>query len=506
MKKKVWQIRIPTGAALVLLLISIWFTSSLIQSGVITVGQAALDKTPANVIISNITPTSFVVAFTTNGTSASAISVEAPAHPTATFFDQRSKNGGTESFYSHRIIATNLTPNTLYRFTILSDGEKYLLNGLPYEVKTSGKINGKSKITSSVSGKVILPDSLGASDTLVEVTVPGAQKFTSLTDSQGKYSIPLKGLLTSDLKNYANPKSTSIIVLRFLRQDLTSQIRSTIKNSSKVPLTALTYQYDFTTVQTQPEGGTSALSVPANQTPSAGAVSITVPSPSQYFVDVQPQFSGTGVAAKKVTLIIEPGAIKGTTLVGKNGIWTFRPDVNLTAGKYSLRVTSTDSLGLVKSVSQEFGIFGTGSQIAGSGPTPTPTPRPTATPTPVKPTATPTKTPTATPTPVRSTSLSPTIALSPTTTPTTAPSAAPTTTVQPPTATPTTITLISPSPTLLALAPSATSIPTFSPTSQSQKTPGPQITPVPTGSLSTFVLGIVSVLFIAGGVVLLFII
>ena len=54
MKKGLWQKRIPTVAAILLLFGSIWVTTLLIQKQILFIGRATPDKTPQNIVISNI--------------------------------------------------------------------------------------------------------------------------------------------------------------------------------------------------------------------------------------------------------------------------------------------------------------------------------------------------------------------------------------------------------------------------------------------------------------------
>src|SRR3989344_1491448 len=115
MKKGLWSKRMPTIFAFLLLFISIWVTSYLIQTGVIIVGRATPDKTPQNVTIANITDSSFTVAFTTNEKTSGGLSVEEVGKNPYVVFDDRNKKTGLPAqageqneFYSHYITVSEL--------------------------------------------------------------------------------------------------------------------------------------------------------------------------------------------------------------------------------------------------------------------------------------------------------------------------------------------------------------------------------------------------------------
>lgn len=492
MKKRFNQFRIPTAAALVVLFVSIWVSAYLIQQSTNIVGRASGDKTPANVMVSNISDNSFTVTFTTTARANSAISVSSETLEPTTFFDIRNSSSADNSYFSHYINVSNLKPLTMYEFSILSDGQTYLQNGHKYSIKTGPKLIIIPKTTGKVSGKVLLPTGEAAIDTIAITQIQGGQLLSTLTKSNGTFSIPLKFLRSESLNSYYTPTKTTPLSTTFYFQNLTTTVKSTVATAGNLPTTTLSYQYDFSNTQSNVSTASSILKIPQTQV-TAGTVSIQVPQASQSFIDSQPQFRGTGIPAKTVNITIQPGQIKATTQVGLNGIWTYRLANPLDPGSYTLQIVTPDNSGTSKSLSQKFSIFGSGSQIAGSGPTVTPTPRQAAvatlTPTPTrKPTTIPTQTPTPTtialltPTPVQS-------------------GITPTTSLQSPTNTPIptsiAVATVTPAPTLVAIAPTTPA--------QTVTNPTAAPTPAATGSLSTIVLGLASFIFIVGGAALLFI-
>lgn len=459
MRGTLWHKRIPTLFAFVVLFLSIWVTSYLIQSGIIFVGRATPDKTPQNIIISNITENTFTVAFTTNVETVAGVSVEGAGAPFVVY-DNRNRQAGTQKpYFSHYITVSDLSPKTNYQFSIISDGETFLSNGQKYTVQTGDKISGSPPKQDPVVGKVILPEGGPASDTIVELQVTGGQIITDLTNDNGGYIIPTNSIRNSSLAAYLTIGPDEELTLTAFRSDLQTQVKVLFKNASVIPPITLSQKYDFTKVsEGQVSTASSQLKTSQAQT-GFGEVRILTPGPSQSFIDNRPLFRGTALPNKTVKITIESNPITAAVLAGSAGAWSFRPDVALAPGEHKITIISPDRFGIMKTVSQTFSVFASGSQVAQSA----------------TPSATPTITvaPTLTPTPALS--ITPVASISPTVTATIAPVI--------PSPTPTTV---------LALSPTA------APTNP------PVATPAPTGSSSSIALTIFSIALILGGTALLF--
>jgi len=467
--KRLLQLRIPTLAAFLFLLGSLWVITLLIQTQTSFVSKAGPDKEPHNVKFTNITNSSFSIVFTTTTRAVSGISVEdGETSPYVIFDDRDKKTGARNAYYSHHITVSNLKPQAKYNIKILSEGTSYPTDGSYYSVAL-GPLLPKSNQSGNIKGKVLLPDDLSGSDTLVILEVEGGQSLSVLTDNDGNYTVPLSNLRTKDLKSYLKYSSKNA-TLHFFRSDLSSSIKLTTDSLSIPPIT-LSYTYDFTDIsESEVSTGSSIIEIPSTNIPT-GSVKVTNPKPGDSFVDDRPLFQGTALPNSEVRITIESDPVYATVKANSRGAWSFRPAVRLYPGAHTISVSSLDGAGILRTVSVNFSIFAQGSQIAQAGPTVTPTP-PVAT-------ATPTRTPTPTPTKAPSVTTIPTPTVIPTST-----------VVQPsPTLIPTS-TLI-PTPTTIL----ATSIPTKPPT----------ITPPPTGTASTVILTTISFVLILAGVAIFFI-
>lgn len=455
MKRGIWHKRIPTLFALFILFGSIWVTLFLIQTGVIFVGRASPDRIPQNIKSSNITDTSFTVSFTTNDKTAAALSVEdGKTSPYIVFDDRNKKSGKQTEFYSHYITVADLKPETEYQFSIISSGETFLDGERKFLVRTGPRIDLPPPPQKPIVGRVIMPDASPAQDTIIELDVEGGQAISSLTKDSGDYIVPMNSVRTKVLDGYLSVDPAQSLTITFRRQNLKSTIKSLFKDAESLPVVTLKYEYDFTK-KAEEEASTpsSELKAPTPQV-KVGEVRILTPRAGESFVDEKPLFRGTALPNQTVKITIQSEIIKTEVKADVNGVWSFRSDSALPPGQHKITIETVDKFGIIKTLSQDFVVFASGSQVAES--------------------ATPSATPTIT------------ISLSPTQTP------APTVSLAPsisPTQTPTPI---------LSPTPAVSFAPTLTPTNV------PVVTPPPPGSSSSMILTVISVLMIFAGSALLF--
>ncbi len=476
MEKRLWNHRIPTGAALIFLFLAIWVTSFFIQKGVIFVSRASPDKTPQNVVISNVTENSFTVNFTTTSQTVAGVSVEGAGAPFVAY-DQRNKSGGEQSpFFSHYITVSDLSPKTNYRFSVLSDGQTFLNNGDKYTVTTGDKITSPPPTQNPIVGKILLPQGGSSADTIVELHLAGAQNITTLTKSTGDFIIPTNSIRTSTLDKYFTIPQDSEISLTVARADMKTGLKVLFKNAASIPPITLETNYDFTNVSQQVETNNTSSQLKAPIIKQVGgAISILSPKPSESFIDAQPLFRGTALPNQNVKIVIQGAPPSIIVKSDNNGIWSYRPTSAIPSGQHKITIQTVDKTGITKSLAASFTVFSAGSQVAQSA-TPSATPIVTATPT-IAPTATPTIVPTG-------------VTITPTTTVT---SITPTITTTP-TASSTPILTATPT-----IVPTATMIPTAIPTEKPVV-----VTPPPTGSNSSIALTVISAVLILAGSALLF--
>jgi hypothetical protein len=456
MKKGLFQKRIPTAFAFIILISGLFVTAFLVQIGIFTSSQATPNEEPQNVSVSNITNNSFTVTFTTLDPTLSAVQINNPDSPSVAF-DIRDTQGN-QAYINHFITVTNLKPNTQYKFTLLSNGDEYTDNGNLYTATTANGDAPSSGSKYTLSGKVIMPNGEDASDVLLNITIPNAAPISAITNNQGEYFIP-----TYLVRNISHDQILTLVPntnidLSAKKGDLTSNIVYTYTPSSEIPTITLSSNYSFIAGNEEENlsSQSSLLAIPTGK--KTAQILIISPKNGQTYTDEKPQFKGTALPNSLVTLSTEPDLINVQIRTDPNGNWAYRPAVSLTQGTYTIKLQATDLNGGTKTAASSFTILASGSQIAENA------------------------TPSAKPTPTQS------IVSTPMPTPTVLPTASATT---------------APTPTIVSVTPimSPTPMPTVT-----TVTPIPPSQPLPpTGSISQSIfLTSISILFIVSGSILLF--
>ncbi len=418
MNKKLWEHRIPTIPALILVVISLYFTLGLLKNNVFTRTNANADTEPNNVTIGNITDTSFTVGFTTNVNTVAQISINKPDGQEILIYDNReTKTVGQLSTLSHIFTVKNLSANTKYFFTILVNGKLYSNQGSQYTVTTGMTLSATPYSYASLKGFVIGQNNTKAADTLIVVKPQGGQTLLGITDNTGSYSIPINQVRTEQLNQFLMISKTTQMSLQALQTTNSSTITMSYPQNGAVPPVTLTENYSFSPPTPSSESAYSIFSLPTPAEVNKGKISITVPVNNQSFIDTQPLFQGTALPNQKVSISIHTTPLTAEVLTDAHGNWSFRPNFPLSPGQHTISIQTMNALGFQQTVTSSFSIFPSGSQVIQSAtpsatptftPTPTPTTAPTATPTQMV-TPTPTQTITASPTPTPTSTPIPTI-------------------------------------------------------------------------------------------------
>ncbi|MDO8270141.1 MAG: hypothetical protein Q7T54_05745, partial [Candidatus Levybacteria bacterium] len=166
MKKGLFNRRIPTVIALVILTVIVGISTLLIQSGVFYVGKAAPDTQPQNFAITNITDTSFTATFTTTGLVDAVLSINSASTGNSITLDDRDKKTGAQNkYYSHHITVPNLSVETTYIFKLIVGGKEY--QGSNYTARTAKTITSAPPSQNPLFGRVLLPDGSTGTDSIV---------------------------------------------------------------------------------------------------------------------------------------------------------------------------------------------------------------------------------------------------------------------------------------------------------------------------------------------------
>lgn len=419
MHPKAQQRRIPTILAFILLAVGVVVTTFLVQQGVFIVSQATPDRTPQNVVVSNISPSSFTVSFTTSDPTLGGIRLVTDEREQV-FLDDRSDN---QDRVSHYITVDGLESARDYQFSVISNQKDYYSDDEEsfYSVKTAPSITpSSSSPDTSLSGKVLFPDGRAEEGVVVVLQSDESQAISALTDEEGLFTFPLEEVRTTELSDYYFFSETDSLNLDFYLGDLHSYVRTFY--TTNLPTVTLSQDYNFTRDEDEVTATNSAEFVVPSPFQTFQGLSITSPQEGADLIDRQPLISGTAAPDTQVIIELDPSNVKSGIFSDGSGSWEYRTDFPLPQGENVATVTGIDENGLSRQLSVSFNVFPSGSQVtqvATPSATPTDTP-PTPTHT-VAPTIAPTVTPTPTPLPVGGegdeASATPTVNVTPTSAP-----------------------------------------------------------------------------------------
>ncbi len=388
MKTSFWGKRIPTLLGLLIISIAIGTTTFLIGKPTFFTGNASPTSTPSQVRITNISDSGFSVSYMTDSYILGTVNIGKDKNLGQVVTDSKDQ-GKVKDHKIHNFTVQNLSPSTKYFFSITSGQDTYLNNGAPYEVTTGPELASK-KGAGFIVGKVVNSDSQMPKEGVVFATTQGAQTLSSDIKPDGSYTISLEGLRSEDFLTIFDLQNNSQIKLLIVTDSGTSNVVMFSKNVNSVPTVIIGHNYDFSN-----EEGIASPSASLGKFPTVpvgkiqNGPKIISPSDGQSIKDNRPLFSGTALPNNKVTIIINSSQTIQTQVVSDSGgNWSFRPSTALAPGQHSITITSIDSSGIVRTITQNFTIV---QVVEAASPTPTPTPSPSLTPV-----------PSATPTPVTS--------------------------------------------------------------------------------------------------------
>jgi len=485
MKKGLFNRRIPTIAALLVLVAVIGISTLLIQSGLFYVGKAAPDPTPQNFLITNVTDTSFTAMYTTTSINEGVIKINNSEIGNSLILDDRDKKSGIKKKYSsHHITIHNLKANTEYSFSLVSEGKEF--TDPNYKGRTGSVISTSPPAQNPIFGKVLMPDGQNATDTLVTAKTNSSQIISAVTDSKGEFILPTNSLRNQLFVDYFRLSNETVINIEALRSLMKTQVTATFLSAQNLPPITLLQKYVFTQLSEENVQQEAKFTFSVADR-SSNSITISNPEQQEVFTDLRPNFSGTAPIGSTVSVVVT-GVFTKQILTSRNGEWSTRNDSDFQPGKYTIKATTKGPDGKSIEVTSQFTILPQGSQILADQLMPTTkiTPSPT-----IKPSATPTIT-TIVPTTIPTTTNTP----SPTITPT------PLTAVSPtlPTASPTPL---QPSPTPLTATATPTPLSTINPTIYLTPTNLPPIAK-PGAFENSLVLTGVSIFLIVAGIALLF--
>ncbi|MEK7185979.1 MAG: Ig-like domain-containing protein [Patescibacteria group bacterium] len=423
MKKAIWHKRIPTLFGLLLIIVGIGITTYMVGTGSSLTTSAGPSEVPQNLRITNLTNDSFSVSYTTEAEVIGSVNYGKDTTLGQTSLDDRDVNGKIDPHFVHYITIKNLEPSTTYYFSITSGSKEYLQNENPYEITTSPDIGRPITEENLIKGHVIFPQD-SAKEAIVYISAPEANTISSTVDSNGNYSILLDILRDKNLTSYFGFNEKSNFNMLVQGQGISSEIDFTIPLNKELAPVILSENFDFTQTSLTEQVFTTEenfSSLTSGSQSSTGEPKILTPNNDQKFIDNQPRFTGTAIPNSTVSIEIHSNeAIKAQVTTDSRGNWSYRPPSGLSPGNHTITIFARDSSGILRTITQTFSIFESGTQVAESA-TPSASPIPTSPPV-----------ITIAPTPIPTIGISPTLAPTLTPTPTIIPVSTPIPTIGPP--------------------------------------------------------------------------
>lgn len=394
--RTVWDKRLPPYIGILVLLFALGLTVILSRNSVQIVTKATVGSTPKNVQISNISATSVTVSFVTDENTLSTIAYgKDPSYGQIALDTRDLQQGKAAEHRVHYMQLQNLEPGVKYYFSITSGAQVTTDNGKPFEVTTAPTITTTPPSNPVLTGSVVLEDGTIPKEGVVYVKNNASQQFASLLQPDGRYQIPLNQFRTTDLTSYLPVAKNTDLQITVVNPVTQSEAIFTFVEDAEVPKIVLSKDYDFTLTssildttdasESGKEASDSADFPVFDEAITATSPEITVPKDNQAFKDSQPLFKGKAIPNTAIELVINSEKeISAGIVSDATGNWEFRPPVALAAGDNVISISSPDINGEMQKITKSFIVNAEGSQFVEPSVSPieaTPTTAPPITPT-----------------------------------------------------------------------------------------------------------------------------
>lgn len=405
--------KMPTLLGLFFALLLVGTLTILFQYFSATLTQAKESIAPQDVNFSNISDSMFTVSWTTVSPATGFVSVKGGSK-NAVFYDENdTSEKNLSKTISHNVTITGLEPETDYTVKIVSAGQTFTGNALPFKVRTGPIINSRSGNLGPAYGKITDSSSLPVAGALVYLTLQNGQLLSAQTTKNGAWLVPLNVARSADLSSYLLIEGRETENIKVIYDGKATTAITDTLNDSPVPDMELGKTYDFRRIQAK-TNEMAQNPAPVNEKPAVlGAeisnltVSLNEPAEGAALPTNLPLISGKGIPGKSVSVVLGiTNILSGSTTVAGDGTWQFTPPAALSPGLQSVTVTTVDGNNKPAAITHTFTILKSGTQVLGVA-TPSATLAPTLTPVI---TATPTATLAGQPVPTSGTTL-PTILL-----------------------------------------------------------------------------------------------
>jgi len=373
--------KFPTILGIIFLMIILFFGVYLSNQRTTLPSGASTSCEPINPQVTNLTYSSFDFSFTTSSFCTATLTINNKIYQDISI-----------STTTHYFKVSNLSPNTSYKFSIISGSTTY--SRPEYSLTTTVKPSSSVPSSNLAWGRILDSNQSPVSGAIIYLTIPGSQALSAFSNSAGNWNISLATSFNeqkTDWFKYSTVVEEDIIV--YSPDGQLTQLTNRTDNNDPVPDIIIGQNY-FS--QAPNKHNTDVLIDSVSTQKSQANLSITSPKESETISTFRPQIFGQGPAYETFQLDLD-GDVSNIT-VGTNNAWSYNPSRDLSPGPHKLTLTYQGNI-----ISRNFSISETSDYLSFSA-TPSATLIPTQS---LLPTQTSTPSPSPNPTQISTPSPSP---------------------------------------------------------------------------------------------------
>lgn len=250
--------RLPFLIGFILVLISIFGATYLLESNLSFLSRAKPSLKPQSVRITNVGAHQFTVSWETQEQTSGFIKYGPTSSLGWVALDDRDQeNEMTSNYFLHHVTVTSLDPSQDYFLKIGSGQDLFDQEGHPYQVKTAPALS-RVPLADAAYGRVLKRDGTPASDVIIYLKIANGQPLSSLTDSAGNWLIAKNLARSADLLSWVQygPKDVEEIFVQGGPQGSSATV---IPATADSPASEITLGGDYLPNESQSESNTSKL-------------------------------------------------------------------------------------------------------------------------------------------------------------------------------------------------------------------------------------------------------
>jgi len=318
----------PTILGVILLLIILVAGVYLSTKTTTLSSKASGSCQPINSQITNLTYGSFDFSFTTASSCLATLTINNKIY-------QDSSTVATTHYFK----VTNLSPNTSYRFSLISGNTTY--SRPEYNLTTTSQPNTPIPASNLAWGRILNSGGNPISGAIVYLTISGSQALSAFSNKDGNWNISFSTSFNENKTDWFNPTTVIDEELIVYSPDGTlTQITNRSDNNDPVPDIIVGQNYFPVTT---PTSAPSSSSFTNNSLPSSGPtvalinLSLTSPGEGEAISTLKPDIFGQGPANTTLQLNLDNKSVN--VIVGNDGVWHWSPQENLSLGFHKLILT-----------------------------------------------------------------------------------------------------------------------------------------------------------------------